>query len=223
VKPPRDLAELRRRALALTGRTLADVAAEFAEGWTGYGSLLHHKGKLGQLVEHVLGATAGSKQAPDFPELGVELKTLPLHADGRPRESTFIASFSLADADHADWEESPVRHKLAHVLWIPILTGPHEVRFAAPLFWQPSREQEQILRADFDDIMGMVAVGHVEALTAHVGRWLQARPKAAHSRVRTLAYDTEGPQLALPRGFYLRAKVTAALLRDPSTLAFTET
>ncbi len=171
-------------------------------------------------MERVLGASAGSRQVPDFPELGVELKTIPIDAEGRPRESTFIASFSLADADHARWESSPVRHKLAHVLWIPVFTGLGEPRFAAPLFWQPSAEQEQILRADFDDIMGMVAIGQVEALTAHVGRWLQARPKAAHSRVRTLAYDAEGPQLALPRGFYMRAKVTARLLRDPRTLAF---
>jgi DNA mismatch repair protein MutH len=133
-----------------------------------------------------------------------------------------VASFSLADADDATWEHSPVRHKLTHVLWVPVLLGEADARFGAPLFWRPSQEQEQVLRADFDDIMGMVAIGNVEGLTARVGRWLQARPKAAHGAVRTLAYCDEGPQLALPRGFYLRARVTEALLRDPLTLAFSE-
>lgn len=228
VTPPQDLSELRQRAHALSGRSLQDVALEFGDAWLAsapaqqHRPLLRRKGKLGQLVERVLGATAGSRQEPDFPGLGVELKTIPLHADGRPRESTFVASFSLADAEDATWEESPVRHKLAHVLWVPILTGEGEPRFGAPLFWRPSREQEQVLRADFDDIMGMVAIGNIEGLTAHVGRWLQARPKAANGAVRTLAYGAEGPELALPRGFYLRARVTEALLRDPQTLAFAE-
>ncbi|MFT3924845.1 MAG: DNA mismatch repair protein MutH [Myxococcales bacterium] len=218
---PRDVLELSQRAAALAGRTLGEVAAEFA-AQQGTGSLLHRKGKLGQLVERVLGASAGSRAEPDFPELGVELKTIPLDDAGRPRESTFVASFSLADADTATWESSSVRHKLAHVLWIPVITSGSEQRFGRPLFWRPTREQEQVLRADFDDIMGTVAIGNVEGLTAHVGRWLQARPKAAHGRVRTLAYDEDGPQLALPRGFYLRARVTCELLRDPCTLAFSE-
>ena len=101
MNPPRDLPELQRRARSLTGRTLSEVVAERGEAWTSAPSLVHRKGKLGQLVERVLGASAGSRQVPDFPELGVELKTIPIDAEGRPRESTFIASFSLADADHA--------------------------------------------------------------------------------------------------------------------------
>jgi len=220
VQSPRDITELAERARALTGRTLREVASAFAEQHTG--SRVHRKGKLGQLVEQVLGASAGSRQVPDFPALGVELKTIPLDAQGRPRESTFVASFSLADAESACWERSAVRHKLAHVLWIPVHVDEPEPRFGAPLFWRPTHAQEQVLRGDFDDIMGMVAIGHVEELTAHLGRWLQARPKAAHGRVRTVAYGAEGPQLALPRGFYLRARVTSALLRDPATLAFSE-
>jgi DNA mismatch repair protein MutH len=59
----------------------------------------------------------------------------------------------------------------------------------------------------------------VERLTAHVGLWLQARPKAAHGRIRRRAFGPEGePLLAMPRGFYLRARFTTALLADPGTL-----
>ena len=69
------------------------------------------------------------------------------------------------------------------------------------------------MRADFEEIVGMVAIGKVEDLTAHVGTWLQARPKAAHSRVRTRAYGADGEPLSiLPRGFYLRARFTRELL-----------
>ena len=178
------------------------------------------KGKVGQLIERALGASAGARSAPDFPSLGVELKTIPVTAQGRPRESTFVASFSLADAETAEWESSTVREKLAHVLWVPIIQEGGPVRIGKPRFWIPTSGQEAVLRADFEDIVGMVAIGKGAFLDARLGRWLQARPKAAHGDVRTRAYGAEGEVESLvPRGFYLRARFTGALLRDPQTMA----
>ena len=48
--------------------------------------------------------------------------------------------------------------------------------------------------------MGFIGIGAVEALTAHAGRWLQVRPKAASGRSRTLAFGRDGEMIAaLPR------------------------
>ncbi len=171
------------------------------------------KGHSGRLLERLLGATAGSRSVPDFPELGVELKTIPVDGRGRPRESTFVCSLSLSQADRLEWSDSPVRHKLAHVLWVPIVGAGAERRIGIPFFWQPSIDQDNQLRADFEEIVGMVAIGQIEGLTARVGRYLQARPKAAHGKVRTRAYGADGePLYALPRGFYLRARFTRELV-----------
>ncbi len=179
---------------------------------------MRRKGKIGQLIERLLGASAGSLSLPDFPALGVELKTIPIDAQGRPRESTFVCTLSLANADTMEWSDSPVRAKLAHVLWVPIIEGA-EPRVGTPFFWKPSAEQEDVLRADFEEIVGMVAIGKVDDLTSHVGRWLQARPKAAHGGVRTRAYGGDGEPLSvLPRGFYLRARFTWELLRDCASM-----
>jgi DNA mismatch repair protein MutH len=50
-------------------------------------------------------------------------------------------------------------------------------------------------------------------LSGHLGKFLQIRPKAAHSRARRLGFDADGaPFAALPRGFYLRPAFTRALL-----------
>jgi DNA mismatch repair protein MutH len=88
-----------------------------------------------------------------------------------------------------------------------------------PLLWEPTAAPEEVLAADFADIMGLVGAGRVEQLDARLGRWLQARPKAAHGRVRTRAFAREGEPIdALPRGFYLRAGFTAAILRDPAAM-----
>lgn len=216
--PPRDLEELATRARELAGCDLGGLSALLGEGEPELG--LRAKGKVGALIERLLGASAGSLPIPDFPALGVELKTLPVDAQGRPRESTFVCTLSLANADTLEWESSPVRAKLAHVLWVPVVEGAR-TRVGNPFFWRPTPAQEAVLRADFEEIVGMVAIGHVEGLSAHLGRVLQARPKAAHSRVRTRAYGADGEPLdILPRGFYLRARFTRELLRDPSTSAF---
>jgi DNA mismatch repair protein MutH len=105
------------------------------------------------------------------------------------------------------------------VLWIPILTPTRsavgERRIGAPSLWRPTPAQDAVLRDDFDEIMGLIGIGAVDRLTARTGRILQARPKAAHGRVRTAAFGPEDePTSALPRGFYLRAGFTGAILRD---------
>ena len=67
--------------------------------------------------------------------------------------------------------------------------------------------------------MGAIGAGNVEALTARTGRWLQVRPKAATGRTRTFSFGPEGEWIAtVPRGFYLRASFTRALLRDPGAM-----
>ena len=171
-------------------------------------------------MERALGATGGGGEAVlDFPELGVELKTIPVDERGRPRESTFVCAIAFSEAETVEWRSSWARRKLAHVLWLPIQTPAHAAweaqRVLEPVFWQPTSEQGAILRADFEEIMGLIASGQVEALTAHVGRWMQARPKAAHGRIRARAVGPEGEAIAtVPRGFYLRAGFTGALLQD---------
>jgi DNA mismatch repair protein MutH len=204
VAPPRDEAELIARARSLRG------AAVDASG-------LHRKGKVGEQVERALGATGGSTATWDFPALGVELKTIPVDArTGVPSESTFVCAVSLAEADRAEWQSSWVRAKLSRVLWVPIVAGDDGVRRVGEArLWSPTLEQESVLAADFDEILGRVGLGDVEGVTARLGRWLQLRPKAAHGRVRTLVPGADGELVStVPRGFYLRARFTGAILRD---------
>jgi DNA mismatch repair protein MutH len=208
IAPPRDEAELLARARALRGTRVQ------ASG-------VHRKGKVGELIERALGASGGSTATWDFPALGVELKTIPLDAArGVPRESTFVCAVSLADADRAEWATSWVRAKLSRVLWVPVEEGADGARrIGEARLWSPTAEQERVLAGDFEEILGRVGFGDVEGVTAHLGRWLQLRPKAAHGRVRTVVRAAEGELVAtVPRGFYLRARFTGAILRDEHAL-----
>jgi DNA mismatch repair protein MutH len=212
-KPPADAGELAQRASALTGRTIEEVAAE--QG-TSIALGVHTKGKVGALVEQVLGATGGSLAKHDFPHLGIELKTIPLR-DVTPRESTYVCTVPIADADRAEWSTSWARAKLSHVLWMPF--DAESRTFGAPLFWRPTEEQDAILGGDFEEAMGTIALGGIEGLSARLGRWMQVRPKAKDGSARVLTHGRENEIIAtIPRGFYLRARFTGAILRDPAAL-----
>lgn len=221
MKSPPSIDELLASARALEGKTLAAIAA--SHGLGAGGDPVRTKGTPGGILERALGATGGSAKVHDFPALGVELKTIPVTARGAPIESTYVCTLSLADAEEQEWTTSWVRAKLARVLFVPLVAEEGAPwpsrRVGEALLWSPTPEQESVLRGDFDEVVGLVGVGRIEELTAHLGRWLQVRPKAAHGRVRTVARGAEGEAIAtVPRGFYLRARFTGALLSDPAAL-----
>lgn len=215
VSTPASELELSQRAAALAGRTLGEVADEL--GLRVPADLRRAKGFPGQLVERALGATAGSRAEPDFPALGIELKTIPVDGRGRPCESTFVCTIDIARIGEIEWERSLVRRKLAHVLWVPV-EGTRALavasrRLGTPLLWSPSAAQQAALRFDWEELAGLIGRGDVEQVTGRLGRHLQVRPKAAHGRSRRRALDRDGAGfLALPRGFYLRATFTAGVL-----------
>jgi DNA mismatch repair protein MutH len=215
------IAALLERARALVGIQVGDLAASL--GVSTGGDAVRTKGTPGAILELALGATGGSTKVHDFPELGVELKTIPVDLRGVPVESTYVCTLSLSDAETQEWETSWVRAKLSRVLFVPLVADDGEPwparRIAEPVLWSPTPEQDDVLRADFDDVVGLIGVGRIEELTAHRGRWLQVRPKAAHGRVRTVAFGAEGELIAtIPRGFYLRTRFTGAILADPRAL-----
>jgi DNA mismatch repair protein MutH len=220
---PRDVDELLARALSLAGARVGELAASLGAATLASRGPVHTKGTPGAILERALGATGGPTRAHDFPELGVELKTIPVDERRQPVESTYVCTLSLADAETQEWASSWVRAKLARVLFVPLVGASGEPwsqrRVGPPVLWSPTPEQDDVLRADFDDVVGLVGVGRIEELTAHRGRWLQVRPKARHGRIRTVAWGAEGEAIAtVPRGFYLRARFTGAILTDPRAL-----
>jgi DNA mismatch repair protein MutH len=204
------------RARLLAGRTVGDLAECFGVSVPTQPG--RAKGLVGALVERALGASARSAAQPDFPELGVELKTIPLDALGRPRESTFVCTARLRDVADTPWEASPVARKLARVMFVPIEADPALAlgarRIGAARLWSPSVAEGRALRADWEELASVIGRGDVEQLTAHLGQHLQIRPKAAHGRVLGRGVDERGaPLRTLPRGFYLRASFTATIFK----------
>ncbi len=168
---PSSEAMLLQRAGDIAGGTLGELATRY--GWPVPQTLRHAKGWTGELIERALGATAGPRAGPDFAHLGVELKTIPVARDGRPRESTYVCTVTLSGHEGSTWENSPVRRKLQRVLWMPVEAEPEITiarrRIGSPLLWTPDPDEESMLRADWEELMEMVCLGQLHLVTARHG------------------------------------------------------
>lgn len=216
-RPPLSLNELMQRAQDMAGLSLGQLAE------------LHHirvptdlkrdKGWIGQLIEHELGAIAGSKPEQDFLHLGVELKTIPVDETGKPMETTYVTVAPLVNIQGLSWQQSLVFHKLQRVLWIPVEgirskpVGDRQI--GMPILWTPSAQEFAQIRQDWEEIMELIALGKVEQITARHGEVLQLRPKGANSRSLTQSIAADGNiKLTNPRGFYLKIPFTQQILNN---------
>ncbi|HDX1178381.1 TPA: DNA mismatch repair endonuclease MutH [Pasteurella multocida] len=214
---PQTERELLQRAQAIAGLRFAELAQSLHMPVPP--DLKRDKGWVGMLIETALGATAGSKAEQDFAHLGIELKTLPINAQGMPLETTFVSLAPLTQNVGVSWENSHVRHKLSKVLWIPV-EGERQIplserRVGQPILWQPSAQQELRLKRDWEELMEYISLGKLEQINATLGEVLQLRPKGANSKALTRGIGKHGEMIdTLPLGFYLRKTFTAEILQQ---------
>ena len=214
---PQTESELLDRARHIAGQSFADLAK--ALNWEVPESFHRAKGWVGQLLEAALGADASTRSEPDFVQLGVELKSIPIDSRGQPKETTFVCSASLTQMTEWTWKESRVQKKLSRVLWIPVQADPElsiaSRRIGSPLLWSPSPAQEQALREDWEAFAQRIAAGYVETITAKEGLVLQMRPKGANAAARRWGHDADGAVFQTPpKGFYLRTRFTKDILQQ---------
>lgn len=214
---PQSTAELLDTCQQIAGLTLGQLASSLQLKVPD--NLQRDKGWVGQLMELALGASAGSQALPDFPQLGIELKTLPISQLGKPLESTYVCVAPLTGVTGQLWQDSWVCRKLSHVLWLPILAErqiPLRDRVIGQGFlWQPSPEQQSLLQQDWEELMELISLGGIADIRGAHGKVLQLRPKGADSKALTKAVGADGePIQTLPRGFYLKSSFTQAILKQ---------
>lgn len=212
LSPPASEAELLTRCQAIEGFSLAQLAVLLNIHIPD--NPAQRKGWVGQAIELALGANAGNRAAPDFLNLGIELKTLPINHLGKPAESTFVTSIPLLTVHKQTWQTSQCFAKLRRVLWLSVEGDPtipfmHR-RIGRGLLWSPSIEDERVLSNDWHDLTLMIGTGMLAEIDASMGQYLQVRPKAANAKSLCYGFDEAGNKiLTLPRGFYLRSRFTA--------------
>jgi DNA mismatch repair protein MutH len=218
---------LLRHARSLLGATLAELAEGL--GLPVPVGRLRTKGWSGQVLERELGAGDGGALGPDFAGLGVELKTVPVEADLLPVESTAVCHIDPVAIAGESWATSYVRSKLARVLFIALevpksdrhrSASVGDRRVVAVRLWSPSREQESLLRADFELFArDYFRRGRASEITGHLGRVMQVRPKARRRTDLRDAFGADGEPARIGRcGFYLRPAFICGILRSGETI-----
>lgn len=215
--PPTSEAQLLERCQAIEGLSLAQLASRLQISIPEHAA--QRKGWVGQAIECVLGANAGSRAAPDFLSLSIELKTLPINHLGKPAESTFVTTIPLLTIHQQTWPTSTCFTKLKRVLWMPI-EGDVRIPFAhrrigLGWLWSPNANEQAVLAEDWSELSWMIGSGRLAEIHANMGEYLQVRPKGAHAKSLCYGFDELGNKiLTLPRGFYLRSRFTERLFNQ---------
>jgi DNA mismatch repair protein MutH len=216
-------AQLVRHARALVGTTLSDLADGL--GLAVPVGHVRTKGWAGQIIERELGAGNGGEHGPDFADLGVELKTVPVTVDLVPLESTAVCQIDPIAIAAESWASSYVRRKLARVLFVALEVPTRDTpvgdrRVTAVSLWSPGPEDEAQLASDFEHFVEtFFRLGRASEITGHHGKVLQVRPKGRNAADVRRAYGPDGQPIWLGKcGFYLRPGLVGRILRDAAGL-----
>ena len=201
IAPPESFIELIDNLNNIVGKNFREIADLLDVNWPK--SSLHAKGWAGQAVELCLGASAKSAAVPDFPNLGLELKTIPVDEEYKPLESTFLGYAPLI-VKNSNFYESSLYSKVSRMLFV-LICAPREMAMARRyvvgyFFWQPSEEEMKLIKDDYEEI------------TARIGSVIQMRPKCANGKKLTTCVGPLGELISTrPRGFYMRRKFSTQL------------
>ena len=183
------------------------------------------KGWSGQVIERELGAGDGDAHGPDFADLGIELKTVPVHGDLVPLESTAVCHIDPVAIAGESWATSYARRKLSRVLFIALdvpegARSVGERRVVAVTLWTPLADDESILRADFELFArDYFRRGRSAEITGYLGQVLQVRPKARNADDLRDAFGPDGQPVRIGKcGFYLRPAFVQGILRRGDTI-----
>ncbi len=125
-----------------------------------------------------------------FINLGIELKTIPIAENGKPKESTYICVAQLEPAALSSWEDSLVKHKLTEVLWIPFEASKNysccPATYRLPYSMETGFWTRKTIKNDWQELCDLIALGDVDKISSSMGTYLQMRPKAANASSLTI-------------------------------------
>lgn len=213
---PSDRESILSYAARLRGRTLRQLCDIDAGAMNGA-----NKGRLGQALEmYYFKYEPNSDQEPDFPEVGLELKTNPIkrlkNEDISAKERLVITMIDYCALVNEEWETSTVRKKLDDILLVSYLHDPeadildYEFKYAA--VQAVTDEDMAVIRADWETILAKVRAGRAHELSGSDTNYLEACTKGANAQsVRKQPFSGEP---AKQRAFALKASYMTAFYRD---------
>lgn len=213
---PRTLSELEQRAYALVGRQLGDVTVVPVDERQG----VRTKGRVGQHVESYFGLRPNNDAGPDFPHLGIELKTVPMRrlkagSNLSAKERTVITQINYDDIATQPFDGSPLDTKTRHTLYVFYEWQRDQPTTEAPVLRSYLHERDtaalDIARRAHDHVVTEVRAGRAHLLSE--GDTLGIGPATKDAGARDIPQPF-GIEPARRRAFAWKAAYTTALYRS---------
>ena len=178
------------------------------------------KGASGLLVENLLGVENNNRDEADLPQIGCEIKILPLqkNKDGsiKAKEPTAIQMINYCEVAKETWETAKIRNKINLTFWVVYLAKVDGERkqqddyvIVDYFLDHPSDLQNSVFKTDWEDIQSYIKRGDADKLSCSMGIYLEPKTKGANNQDKTDAPDGKGGIIrARRRAFYYKKNYT---------------
>lgn len=182
------------------------------------------KGASGLIVENLLGIKNNNRDEADIPEIGCEIKILPLqkNRDGsiKAKEPTAIQMINYLEVAKETWETAKLRGKIALTFWVVYLAkrggkslNQNDYVIVDFFLDHPSDVHNIVFKKDWEDIHEYIVSGRADQLSCSMGEYLEPKTKGANNQDKTDAPDGKGGIIkARRRAFYYKKNYTNTVI-----------
>ncbi len=178
------------------------------------------KGASGLIVEKILGLKNNNHPDADLPEIGCEIKVLPLkknkNGDVVVKEPTQIQMINYVEVASETWESAKIRKKISLTFWVVYLAqefgsklNQDDYVIVDYFIDHPDDSKILVFKKDWELIQEYIIKGLAEKLSSSMGEYIEPKTKASSSANLTNAPDGKGGVLrAKRRAFYYKKNYT---------------
>lgn len=178
------------------------------------------KGASGLIVENLLDIKNNNLDEPDIPEIGCEVKVLPLQINSngtvKAKEPTAIQMIIYCEVANETWETAKIRRKIKLTFWVAYLAkvngrplNQNEYIIVDFFLDHPTDVTNGIFRNDWETIQSYIQSGRADSLSCSMGVYIEPKTKGANKSDKTQAPDGHGGiTMARRRAFYYKKSFT---------------
>ncbi|MBR5521904.1 MAG: hypothetical protein IKV82_00350 [Akkermansia sp.] len=178
------------------------------------------KGASGLIVEKLLGIENNNRDGADIPEIGCEIKILPLqqnkNGEIKAKEPTAIQMINYVEVAQETWETTKLRGKIALTFWVVYLAkkdgkalNQNDYVIVDYFMDHPDDVQNGVFKKDWEEIQNYIKSGRADELSCSMGVYLEPKTKGKNNQDKTDAPDGKGGTIkARRRAFYYKKNYT---------------
>lgn len=183
-----------------------------------------NKGASGLIVENLLGIKNNNLDEPDIPEIGCEVKVLPLqknrNGEIKAKEPTAIQMINYFEVANEKWETAKIRRKIRLTFWIVYLAkvdgkslDQNDYVIVDYFLDAPTDITNGIFQKDWEEIQNFIIKGIADKLSCSMGTYLEPKTKGANNQDKTSAPDGKGgTTMVRRRAFYYKKNYTNSMI-----------